>query len=262
MTRLSLVLIVLLSGAAAPVAAQPAVVSPEERFEHSARVFFVAIGSVDAIADSLVADFGQQECLEVRRGLDAAGVVAISLRDPCPGQANRGLIRLVDGGDGTVRGTSETVFSTASMDRLLMFLPTAALFRRHVPMTTLPVPEPGGTPCRTVESWRAELSAPPRDTTVQATEVQPVLIGSFERFVQSIRYPDAARRDGAQGRTFVRFVVGETGAVTCADLILSLRPDLDAEALRAVRAARFTPGTQAGRPVPTLMTLPITFRIR
>ncbi len=257
MTRSFLLLLVLL---AAPIAAQT--VAPGERFENANRFHFVALGTVEAVADSLVADFGQQECLEVRRGLDAAGVVAIALRDPCPGQTNRGLVRLVDGGDGTVRGTAESVFSNASAGRSLAGLPSAALVRRAVPTTILPVPDTRGTPCRTVENWRAELAAPPPDTTVQVTEVQPVLIGGIEGFVRSIRYPDMARRDGVQGRTFVRFTVGETGRVTCADLLLSLRPDLDAEALRAVWATRFTPGMRTGRPAPFLLTLPITFRIR
>lgn len=270
MIRLSL--LALLVGVAAPLDAQPTVASPGERFDNSARVSFVALGSVEAVADSLVADLLQQECLEVQRGLDEAGVVAISLRDTCPGQTHRGLVRLVDGGDGTVRGTSEAVYHGASTTRQLVTMPTAALFRRKVPVTTLAVPESGQAPCQTVESWRADLDAPPpddpprdaptRDTTVQVTEVPPVLIGGIDGFVQTVRYPRAARRAGAQGRTFVRFTVGETGAVTCADLIVSLRPDLDAEALRAVRATRFMPGTQDGRAVKIRMTLPITFRIQ
>ncbi|HEX9952036.1 MAG TPA: energy transducer TonB [Rubricoccaceae bacterium] len=243
----------------------PAVQSPEEVYDNHSQASFVARGSVEAVLDSLVAELQTRECLTVRRGRDASGTAALALDDPCPGQSNRAVVRVVDGGDGTVRGTVEAVYSGASTNRSLAVLPAGALFHRNVPVFVVPITEPGQPACSTLDAWHAETGAPPRpdlprDTTV--AETPPELVGGLDGFSRSVRYPDTARRDGVQGLTFARFVVDETGAVTCAELTVSLRPDLDAEALRAVREARLTPGTQDGRAVKVRMAIPINFRIR
>ena len=244
----------------------PAVVTlPEQTLTNRAEVSFVALGSVDAVLDAVVADLRAHDCLDVRRERDSTDTDVLVLSDPCPGSGSRAVLRVVDLGDGTVRGTVVALYSGASVGRPLALAPADALARQEVPVFVEPVPEFGQAACSAAEEWRTGLDAPPRldvlqDTTL--TEVEPVLIGGFDGFVRSVRYPDASRRAGLEGRTFVRFIVDETGAVTCAELLVSLSPDLDAEALRAVRAARFTPGTQDGRPVKVSFSVPMTFRLR
>ncbi|HEX8297720.1 MAG TPA: energy transducer TonB [Rubricoccaceae bacterium] len=257
----ALAVLVALSGCGPRQVARTAPMEYDNRSESS----FVALGSVETVLDSLVADLRTQTCLTIRRGRDPDGISALSLSDPCPGQNNRAVVRVVDGGDGTVRGTTETIYSGASTERNLALLPAGALSRRDVPVFVVPIVERGQPACSTVEAWRAGLNTPspseppPPDTTV--VEVAPELIGGLEAFAQSVRYPQGARRAGAQGLTIGRFVVEDTGVVSCAELIVSLRPDLDAEALRAIREARLRPGTQNGRPVTVRMAIPIKFRI-
>ncbi len=80
---------------------------------------------------------------------------------------------------------------------------------------------------------------------------------------KNVRYPDAARAAGVQGKSVVQFVVDANGLVGAPTLkTTSGHAELDEEALRAVRAMpQWKPGTQQGNPVPVLMTLPFTFKL-
>jgi TonB family protein len=89
----------------------------------------------------------------------------------------------------------------------------------------------------------------------------PELIGGLEGLQQEVRYPEAARAAGVEGTVFVQFVVDENGRVTDERVIRSVSPELDAEALRVIRQARFEPGTQRGEPVKVRFTIPIQYRL-
>jgi len=92
------------------------------------------------------------------------------------------------------------------------------------------------------------------------TEKAPEVQGGLEAFRANVRYPEAARAAGVEGRVFVQFIVDTRGRVVNPAVTRGIRADLDAEAVRVIRAARFTPGRQRGRAVCVQMSLPITFR--
>lgn len=89
----------------------------------------------------------------------------------------------------------------------------------------------------------------------------PILVGGLEGLQQEIRYPAEARAAGVEGRVFVQFVVDEQGDVIDEKIVRGVSPELDEEALRVVRQARFEPGTQRGEPVKVQFSLPIQFRL-
>lgn len=99
------------------------------------------------------------------------------------------------------------------------------------------------------------------DDLLNYVENPPQLVGGLEGLQQEIRYPEAAKAGGIEGRVVVQFVVDEEGQVTEEKVIRSLSPELDAEALRVVRQARFEPGTQRGEPVKVRLSLPIKFKL-
>ncbi|TYZ07571.1 energy transducer TonB [Hymenobacter lutimineralis] len=109
------------------------------------------------------------------------------------------------------------------------------------------------------------------DTTrrrVGYQETMPVFPGGpkalFKLVTDSLRYPPTALRDGIQGKVLLAFVVDSTGHVTNITIKQGLRPDLDAEALRAaqrLQAVQWQPGTQNRRPVNVFFTVPVTFSI-
>ncbi len=94
-----------------------------------------------------------------------------------------------------------------------------------------------------------------------AAEKMPELIGGLAGVQASITYPRAAERAGVEGRVIVQFVVNEEGEVTDPVVLQGIGSGCDEEAVRAVSQARFTPGTQRGRPVKVKMTLPILFTL-
>ena len=79
----------------------------------------------------------------------------------------------------------------------------------------------------------------------------------------NIKYPATAAKYKKQGRVIVTFTVRKDGSVTHAKIAKSLDPELDAEALRVVRAMpKWTPGTQFGKPVNVKYALPVKFSLQ
>ena len=79
-----------------------------------------------------------------------------------------------------------------------------------------------------------------------------------------IRFPPEALRDGVQGRVSFSFTVNAQGRTTDIKLVQGIRADVDAEVLRnAHRLDRiqWRPGTQNGRPVSVVFTVPISFNV-
>lgn len=79
----------------------------------------------------------------------------------------------------------------------------------------------------------------------------------------NLRYPPIAAENGVQGKVFVRFVVSALGVVEEVEVIRSLDPHCDKEAMRVVAALpQWIPGRQNGRNVPVYYTLPINFKLQ
>jgi TonB family protein len=74
-------------------------------------------------------------------------------------------------------------------------------------------------------------------------------------------YTQEARSDHVQGKVVLRVVVGEDGKGSIVQIVNSLRPDLDQKAMDAVSQWTFTPGTKDGKPVKTIATIEVNFRL-
>ncbi|GAB3734350.1 hypothetical protein GCM10027594_15890 [Hymenobacter agri] len=77
-----------------------------------------------------------------------------------------------------------------------------------------------------------------------------------------VRYPVEALKQHITGRVFVSFTVAEDGQVRDARVVKGIGGGCDEAVLTAVQQLpQFIPGRQAGRPVPVLFTVPVTFQI-
>ncbi len=100
----------------------------------------------------------------------------------------------------------------------------------------------------------------------EAPEVNPEYPGgvfALMKFVSdNLRYPEKAMADSVQGRVLVQFVVNKQGKVVSPEIVRSVSPEIDEEALRVVSLLDgFTPGTVGGKPVNVHFMLPMTFRL-
>jgi TonB family protein len=79
---------------------------------------------------------------------------------------------------------------------------------------------------------------------------------------KNLKYPESAIKDNIQGKVIMRFVVTESGNVDKVEVIRSLQPDCDKEAIRVIKKLhKFTPGKQSGKLVSVWYTMPITFKL-
>ena len=78
----------------------------------------------------------------------------------------------------------------------------------------------------------------------------------------SIEYPEDALRDSIQGRVIVQFVVEKDGSVSSPEVVRSVSPSLDAEAVRIVlQMPRWKPGKDMGTARRVRYAVPIRFRL-
>ncbi len=79
----------------------------------------------------------------------------------------------------------------------------------------------------------------------------------------NIRYPSIAEENNIQGRVICQFVVERDGSITDVQVMKSVDPSLDKEAIRVLKKMpRWNPGMQNGSPVRVKFTLPVTFRLQ
>jgi len=78
----------------------------------------------------------------------------------------------------------------------------------------------------------------------------------------NIRYPADAREQDIQGRVLVTFIVNKDGSIAEPEVVKSIYPSLDEEAVRMISTMpKWKPGMNRGKPVRTKYTLPVNFRL-
>lgn len=97
-----------------------------------------------------------------------------------------------------------------------------------------------------------------------AVEEMPSFNGNlYEYLGKNLRYPTKSVESYEEGTVYVSFIIDTTGEVKSPTIVQSVSPDLDAEALRIVRAMpKWKPGKQRNQPVKVLYTLPIDFKLQ
>ena len=88
-------------------------------------------------------------------------------------------------------------------------------------------------------------------------------MSEFMKFIaQNIKYPADALQGKVEGRVIARFVVCKDGSISDIEIMRSVSPSLDAEAVRVLKLMpKWKPGRQRGRAVPVKFTVPVTFRL-
>jgi len=115
----------------------------------------------------------------------------------------------------------------------------------------------------------SDVKAVTEDTGNQiftAVEVEPVPRGGMDAFYKflgdKIKYPNAAKEAGTQGRVILQFVVEKDGSLTDIHVMREPGNGLGDEAMRVLKLApKWTPGVQNGKPVRVQFTIPVNFSL-
>ena len=85
----------------------------------------------------------------------------------------------------------------------------------------------------------------------------------LEYLGKNIHYPTIAAENNVQGRVIIGFVVERDGSVSDVQVLRSVDPSLDKEAMRVVKSMpKWIPGKQNGSAVRVKFQVPVTFRLQ
>ena len=107
---------------------------------------------------------------------------------------------------------------------------------------------------------------PQEEEVFMVVEDQPEFPGGaaalYEYLSKNIKYPAICRENNIQGRVLVTFIVNKDGAIVEPEVVKSVNPSLDKEALRVISTMpNWKPGSQRGKPVRVKYTVPVNFRL-
>lgn len=125
-----------------------------------------------------------------------------------------------------------------------------------------------------MDSTISKISPPPKpptmmgsDTIWQMKDEIPLLTGNDKLLLnyigKNINYPESAKTKGIQGKVVIKISISSKGDVTDHEIVKSVNPDLDAEALRVLKTlTKFEPAWLDGKPVSASYFIPITFTLQ
>lgn len=105
-----------------------------------------------------------------------------------------------------------------------------------------------------------------QDKVYQVVEKMPEFPGGIQMLMkylsENIKYPEEAQKLGIEGKVICQFVITKEGKVDDVNVIRSVHPSLDAEAIRVLKAMPiWIPGEQKGTKVNVQYVLPINFKL-
>jgi len=104
------------------------------------------------------------------------------------------------------------------------------------------------------------------EKTWDVVEIMPQYPGGDKELMgfmaRNLRYPVVAQQNNIQGKVIAGFVVSSTGKVINPEIIRSVDPSLDKEAIRVISTfPNFVPGEQNGKKVAVRYTIPVVFKL-
>ncbi len=106
----------------------------------------------------------------------------------------------------------------------------------------------------------------PIKTTLIIASTMPKFPGgtnALRTFIaRNVNYPTQAREIGIQGTVYLRFEVTKTGSIGKVEILKSIDPLLDKEAIRVIKKLpKFKAGINNGKKVNVWFSMPISFRL-
>ncbi|MFC2130754.1 TonB family protein [Bacteroidota bacterium] len=78
---------------------------------------------------------------------------------------------------------------------------------------------------------------------------------------KNVKYPEAARKAGIEGKVIIRTLIGKNGIPTNPQVVYSDNSLLDSAAMRAILKTKFAPAQSNGNPTTAWVSVPISFKL-
>lgn len=126
----------------------------------------------------------------------------------------------------------------------------------------------------TEKEWK-EATGEVREESVELIDGEPIFYavekqaeapggidGLKSRLDKKAQYPAQSKRNGVEGRVFIKFIVKKDGTLTNFEIIKGINQELDLEALRLLKTeGQWKPGMQNGKAVNSQFVIPIEFKL-
>ena len=87
-------------------------------------------------------------------------------------------------------------------------------------------------------------------------------LGFLKYIWNNVKYPAYAKEYNITGKVYVSYIVEKDGSVTNVKVVRGVDKNLDAEAVRVIKSLpKYKPGTQRGKPIRVMFTVPINFTL-
>lgn len=155
----------------------------------------------------------------------------------------------------------------ALLGLLLLNVPTVSNAMATASSASMSVISSGESKVTTNSDAAQPSSAMQEKKVLKACEEMPEFEGGMDGLmkflIQNTKYPEAAQKAGIEGYVVVSFTITKTGGVEDIELVRSVDPALDAEAIRVVKATsgKWIPGKANGEDVNVKYTLPVSFKL-
>lgn len=105
-----------------------------------------------------------------------------------------------------------------------------------------------------------EKTEKPESIPEKAPEFKGGKEAMYEFLAKNMVYPKKAQEEGIQGNVFIRFAIEKDGSMSNVEVVRSLSPETDEEAVRVIKSMpKWEPGTTNGKPVRAYFVIPIRF---
>lgn len=103
-------------------------------------------------------------------------------------------------------------------------------------------------------------------TAEEKIDVMPIPPGGMQGWYsylgENLKYPETAKEKGVEGVVIIELLVKADGSVDNVSIVRGIGGGCDEEAVRVIqKSTNWTPGEKDGKPVNTIMKLPIKFAL-
>ncbi|MFC5623211.1 energy transducer TonB [Algoriphagus winogradskyi] len=103
-------------------------------------------------------------------------------------------------------------------------------------------------------------------TEEEKNDIMPIPPGGIQGWYsylgENLKYPESAKEKGVEGVVIVELLVKTDGSIDNVSVVRGIGGGCDEEAMRVIqKSSNWTPGEKDGKPVNTVMKIPIKFAL-